>query len=179
MSISERVLKSIELGSDLLNAVDGLKYLPYQMLWGSNLQGYSRDSVQAVLSRVVKQGLVTKRIDQGKVYLALTELGANFLKKKQSRVTLNLETSSKKWDGVYRFVFFDIPERDRSTRDSLRNALKAIEAVCWQKSVWITTENITQEINRFIDENALSDYCSVLEAKEIYNSKIKKLLEPS
>lgn len=179
MSISERLLKSIDLGTEILNNIDGLKYLPYRMIWGSNLQGYKRDSVQAVLSRVVKQGLVKKQINQGKVYLALTDLGDSFLSKQENRIKLTLETKEEKWDGLYRFILFDIPERDRVIRDALRNALKALGAVCWQKSVWVTKENITLQLNEFIDQKGLEDYCSVLEVKEIYNLKLKKLLEKS
>ena len=156
---------------------DGLKYLPYRMIWGNNLQGYQRDSVQSVLSRLSKQGLVKKRIDRGQVYLALTNLGVEFLNKKKRKPGLSLEKSGKKWDGLYRFILFDIPERDRIVRDTLRNALKSLGAVCWQRSVWVTKENIIRELNKFFDDNGLTDYCSVLEVKELYNLKLKKLLE--
>jgi DNA-binding transcriptional regulator PaaX len=74
-------------------------------------------------------------------------------------------------------VFFDIPERDRLIRDTLRSALQSIGALPWQRSVWVTKANITSELNEFIEENSLSDFLSVLEVKEIYSPKLKRLLE--
>ncbi len=177
MSISKGILKSLENINELFVEIDGIKYLPYRMIWGNNLQGYKRRSVLSVLSRLNNKGLLKKRVKQDQVYLALTELGAKFLVKKQQQVSLSLSPKEKKWDGIYRFVCFDIPERDRIVRDTLRRSLKAAQAVCWQKSIWVTKSNITRELNEFFDQNNLADYCSVLEVKEIYNLKLKKLLE--
>lgn len=177
MSISERILKSLESSSALFVEIAGLKYLPYRMIWGNNLQGYKRDSVQSVLSRLNKRGFLEKRVDQGQVYLSLTELGSKFLIKKQHQVSLSLTPTEKKWDGLYRFVCFDIPESDRVVRDLLRRSLKAAQAVCWQRSIWVTKSNITRDLNEFFDQNGLADNCSVLEVKEIYSLKLKQLLE--
>ncbi len=125
---------------------------------------------------MVKAGLVKKVHHKEQVYLALTELGEGWLEKKSRRVSLKLSPKQQKWDGLYRFVLFDIPEKDRLLRDTLRKALQAAGAVCWQKSVWVTKENITRELGDFIDQNGLEDYCSVLEVKEIYSPKLIKML---
>ncbi len=177
MSLSEKIIKSLEISSDLLLEIDGLKYLPYRMMWGIDLQGYRRRSVQSILSRLVKDGLVKKRRNQVQVYLALTQLASNFTAKKKRQTRLSLTSSAKGWDGLYRVVIFDIPERDRFLRDALRMALKDIRAVQWQRSVWVTKEAVTGELNDFFGANNLEDYCSVLEVKDVYNLKMKKLLE--
>jgi len=42
-----------------------------------------------------------------------------------------------KWDGRWRFVLFDIPERMKSLRESFRKHLKDMGFFRFQKSVWI------------------------------------------
>ena len=90
---------------------------------------------------------------------------------------MNLVNVGDKWDGLYRFIFFDIPEDQRKVRRALRQALRGAKAVLWQRSVWVTKQNITQPFNSFIIENNLSDFVDIVEVKEIYNVKLKKLLD--
>lgn len=47
----------------------------------------------------------------------------------------------------------------------------------WQKSVWVTKENITGKLNKFIEANKLEDFLAVLEVREINNLKLKKRIE--
>jgi phenylacetic acid degradation operon negative regulatory protein len=178
MSIRRNLLSAIKGSEDYLEIINGVRYLPYRLLWGSNLQSYDKKAVQTVLSRAVKTGLVRKRIRKEQVYLALTKLGEELLKEiKVKSGGLDLKRSTGKWDGFYRIISFDIPEKDRIIRDHLRSQLQLIGAVGWQKSLWVTKENITGALNDFILENNLGDYLLVVEVKEIYNSKLKKLLE--
>lgn len=44
---------------------------------------------------------------------------------------------SRKWDGIWRMVLFDIPESKRSLRRTLRKILHCHHFGCFQKSVWI------------------------------------------
>lgn len=43
----------------------------------------------------------------------------------------------KKWDGKWRVLIFDIPEKRRQTRDKVRNTLRAIGFKRLQHSVWV------------------------------------------
>lgn len=51
-----------------------------------------------------------------------------------------------KWDHKWRLVMFDIPESQRSKRDKLRRALSAIGMGILQASVWISPNDIRQDI---------------------------------
>lgn len=173
------ILETLNASSEMFEDIQGLKYLPYRLIWAGSLQGYRRNSVDVSLHRAIKQGLINKSIKKDQVYLALTDLGKSVLEQEGSRsgLGLSLDKTEGKWDGLYRFIFFDIPETDRVIRDLLRNQLKRVGAVNFQKSVWVTKENITRELNRFIQENDLADYISLVEVKEIYNPKLIRLLE--
>ncbi len=177
-SITNYILKTIDEAEDLLVTMGRLKYLPYKLLWGSNLQGYEKKSVQKALKRSETAGLIKRRLDShGEVYLAVSDSGKILLANKKDQPQLALVKKQKPWDSRYRLILFDIPEKDRLIRRLLRSQLRLIGAVAWQKSVWVTKENITRELNAFIQENKLDHYLAVVEVREIYNPKLKKLLD--
>jgi len=43
----------------------------------------------------------------------------------------------KKWDGLWRLIIFDIPEKEKSMREIFRNHLKLLKFYNLQKSVWV------------------------------------------
>ena len=56
-----------------------------------------------------------------------------YLKTKEHLV----RSKSKRWDGQWRVVTFDIPEKRRSTRDRLRGYMQAYGFKKLQSSVWV------------------------------------------
>lgn len=46
-------------------------------------------------------------------------------------------TRQEKWDGVWRVIAYDFPEKERSARDALRYVLGKSHFLQIQKSVWI------------------------------------------
>jgi len=176
MSIKRKLLETLDLSNELFEELNGIKYLPYDLLWGRGFQGYKRSSVRVNLHRAIDQGLVRKRLRKEKAYLALTELGRRLLEQGKDS-PLILSKPSEKWDGLYRIIFFDIPEKKRLVRDSLRQKLREAGGAFWQKSVWVTKANITKDLNNFIQENAMEDFIGIVEVREIYNPKLKMLLE--
>ena len=51
---------------------------------------------------------------------------------------------SRKWDGRWRTVLFDVPESDRRSRELLRIALRGLHFGCLQKSVWISPHRLAE-----------------------------------
>lgn len=58
----------------------------------------------------------------------------------------NIKNKKEKWDGKWRMVAFDIPEKDKGGRNALRQKLKKIGFCELQKSVLITPFNCKEEI---------------------------------
>lgn len=52
----------------------------------------------------------------------------------------------KKWDGLWRIVIFDIPEKERHLRDIFRQHLKLLRFYQLQKSVWVHAYPCMDEI---------------------------------
>lgn len=79
------------------------------------------------------------------------------------------KTGEARWDGGWRIIFFDIPEKDRKYRDYLRKVLKLVGFKEFQRSIWaypypvpgflkdlISESNIKPHI-KFITTNSISD----------------------
>lgn len=94
-----------------------------------------RYQANTALRRLVTQGLITFEERGGKRYARITEAGEQLLALESMK-----ESSSqkpKRWDGRWRVVLFDIPERRRGVRNQLRKFMQEFGFVRLQDSVWI------------------------------------------
>ena len=90
-----------------------------------------REYINNSCRRLVKYGLLEQRgynvsvTSEGQIILRRLKL-ADFKIKRP-----------KRWDGKWRVLIFDIPEKTRFLRDQVRATLISIGFVCLQKSVWV------------------------------------------
>ncbi|MFA6190057.1 MAG: hypothetical protein WC711_00890 [Candidatus Staskawiczbacteria bacterium] len=103
-----------------------------------------------------KVGLIDKDTKgNGSIFLSLTKKG----KLKALNFQLNnIKNKKEKWDGKWRMVAFDIPEKYKGGRDALRHRLKIIGFCELQKSVFITPYNCMKEINFLVNYFKLDKY---------------------
>ena len=85
---------------------------------------------------LVKKGLVKMDRNQGQTTVSLTAKGERLLER--SRIKNQVAIDSKKWDGKWRVVIFDIKEYRRGERDWLRVELSEFGFIRLQNSVWVT-----------------------------------------
>lgn len=174
--VKKTLSEILEKTGQVYETINGVKYLPYKLMWGSGFTDHQLASKRVDLHRAIRRGLLDKKVVNKKVYLTVTKLGQELLEKtNQSEELTILETPVKeKWDGLYRIVFFDIPESRRFARDSLRQALRAVGAVCWQRSVWVTKSNITSKINELIKAKGLQEHLAIVETSRLFNENLEK-----
>ncbi|MDP2930571.1 MAG: PaaX family transcriptional regulator C-terminal domain-containing protein, partial [bacterium] len=65
---------------------------------------------------------------------------------------------TKKWDGNWYLVSFDIPEKLRGTRNILRAVLRRLGFGRVQKSVWISPFNLLGDIEKTVDDLDIASY---------------------
>lgn len=111
------------------NAIQLLDHLPHEKY---NLRYRAKTAAGRL---VAKKYVVWVERDDGKKYLRLTPEGRRALAFEQAKVTL--KNQKKKWDGRWRMVVFDIPERRRAVRFRLRKVMGEIGFVRLQDSVWV------------------------------------------
>lgn len=105
-----------------------------------------------VIEALAEMGYVEKRGE----YLSITDKGLEASGETARKIRTLLET--EKWDGKWRIVTFDIPERYASLRDKLRSILKRAGFEKLQHSVWIFPHNCQQLVDLIKNESALRRY---------------------
>ena len=88
---------------------------------------------KTVLGRLERQGLVYCEERGGKRYVRITQAGRHLLLLSGG----NPAPRPKRWDARWRVVLFDIPERRRGVRDSLRRFMADYGFVRLQDSAWV------------------------------------------
>lgn len=78
----------------------------------------------------------------------------------------------KRWDGQWRLVLFDIPEKYKRARQALQGKLKTIGFYPLQKSVWVHPFPCEAEIVFLKDVFNIHPFVELVIAKEIKNGKV-------
>lgn len=103
----------------------------------------------------------------GSVTITLTDHG------KQRALTYKLDELSvskpERWDGKWRLVLFDIPERFKKTRDTLRGRLKQLGFFEFQRSVFVYPFECRNEIDFVIEFYQLRPWVRYVIADAIDN----------
>ena len=85
--------------------------------------------------RLKRKGLVEFKNEHGKKRLRLTLRGERVVGSIWNE-TYQLQ-KPRKWDGKWRLVIFDIPEKKRPTRDKIRHLVSRLGFLRLQDSVWV------------------------------------------
>ncbi|KKS16212.1 MAG: Repressor in ring oxydation complex/ phenylacetic acid degradation pathway related protein (PaaX) [Parcubacteria group bacterium GW2011_GWB1_41_6] len=108
----------------------------------------------------------------GSVTIILTEAG----RKKALRYKIDeLKISKQKWDGKWRIIVFDIPEKKKGSREVLREKLKDLDFYNIQKSVWISPFECKEIIDFIAEYFEIRHYVRYIEAGFISNEAELKL----
>ncbi len=142
---------------------------PTRMLFGldgGNFQVSKRaecEKIRQNLRRLRAQGIV-KKVG---INFMLTKEGKEIIKKIADKKKL----LSRKWDGKYRLVIFDIPEKKRNARNWLRAELYMLEYSQLQMSVFIGKHPLTENIIGDIKHHGLEKHVNYLLVKNVYDKK--------
>lgn len=80
------------------------------------------------------------------------------------------------WDGLYRIITYEIPEKKRALRDSLRREISGWGLGPWHRSFWLTPHPITQALEELIKRNDYQPYIQAFEGKPVVGD-LKILIE--
>ncbi|MBI2334733.1 hypothetical protein HYU96_02930 [Candidatus Daviesbacteria bacterium] len=119
-----------------------------------------KSALALALKRLRENGLV-ELIDDRELIVRLTDNG------RDKALWTKMRLNDEKWDGKWRLVIWDIPEKRRVARDLLRHKLKWLGFRKLQKSVWITKKNCTQVLRDFIKKMGIRDWVVVIESDNV------------
>lgn len=115
-----------------------------------------------------------KENENGEIMMILSEEGK---KKILVRAIDNLKfKKQEKWDGLWRIIIFDIPEKFKKARNALTQKLKSAGAYPLQKSVFVYPYDCKDDVDFIIEFFNLRKYVRFILAKEIDNElHLKKI----
>lgn len=158
-SLGKNILLAIEKSVTGYLTLEDFVYNPHKFLYGYP-RDYSRSRLVQAIKRLREKGFI-EFINEEKLILKLTDEGFNF------QIKEKIKTSDDKWDGKWRLVVFDIPEKRRTARDLLRIRLKEWGFRQLQKSIWICKKDCTQVIRKFIADLGIGEWVIVIESDNI------------
>src|SRR3989344_6121250 len=117
------------------------------------------------MKKLYKSKIVTYKENKDKtITLVLTENG------KEKILIYDLDSiklqQQDKWDGLWRIVIFDVPERFKKGRNALSSKLKQLGLHPLQKSVFIYPYECKDEIDFIVEFFKLKPYVRFILAKE-------------
>ncbi|MCX6702509.1 MAG: hypothetical protein NTW60_01405, partial [Candidatus Wolfebacteria bacterium] len=112
------------------------------------LKKLNEPSARTILWRLQKKGLVKKHEQN----YELTVLGLNILGSLKESKSLK-----EVWDGKWRIVMFDIPEKKRSARSWIRWELLSLEYKPLQRSVFVGKKPLAEDFYEEILNRHLND----------------------
>ena len=138
----------------------------------------SRETDKIALSKKIydlkRDGYVETEDIDGEKFFWLTGKGV----KRVMRYSVDdlLIPKPEKWDGKFRVVIFDIPEKFRYSRDILRIKLYNLQFLQIQKSTYIHPYPCDDEVSTLTKQLLLSDYVTIM-TSEIKHGREKILNE--
>lgn len=157
-SLTNLLLLALEKTVDGYIRVEDFAYHNYRYLYG--IPDLRKSDLSQGLKRLRERGLI-EFISDEKLAYRLTDKG------KDKALWEKMKYDDEKWDGRWRLVIWDIPEKRRVARDLLRFKLKQLGFTKWQKSVWASKINCTKLLRNFIKQVGIDDWVMVVESDNV------------
>lgn len=155
-SMTEKVLMVIDA---IIKENLSIMY-PYKGV-GRSFRKY-RGSIAKVIWELQRNGYLEEIEIEGERQLKMTPKG---------RLKLLKKKILKQWDGSWRIIAFDIEEKRKKTRDLFRSKLAELNCQPIQKSVWITPNDISVELQELLDILKLEENVDYFIAKALTNEE--------
>ncbi|HLW47475.1 MAG TPA: PaaX family transcriptional regulator C-terminal domain-containing protein [bacterium] len=136
--------------------------------------GFSPRAVRAALSRMTRQGWLSRRRSGRRAFYALTPAGALRLEQGVRRV---YRTEAEPWDGRWRLFAYVIPEQRRAARDRLRRELAWLGLGPLSRGTWVTTRDLAPVLRELTTARPLDGAVAVFDARNLGPADDRALVE--
>jgi len=122
-------------------------------------EGVNKTRLNQIVGRLQKQKVIGQD-------LRLTPRGQHKLIQVKIK---SLKIEPTEWDGLWRLVAFDIPEKHKVARETLRDLLKRLGFIKLQSSLWLSPFDARDPIEFARNFYQIKPYVLYLETDEIEN----------
>ena len=171
-SIARCVLAVLGVAGVLTIAAVAPNSVQMLKMFGLKDKRYKTRSVYSSLKRMQSRRLIEITENDGQTTIRITENGRKRL------LNYNFETMTvpapKKWDGKWRIVGFDIPEKKKQAREALRNKMRELGFMVLQKSLFVLPYDCKKEIEFIGEFFGVNKHIVYAEASFISNQEYYK-----
>lgn len=133
-------------------------------LWWSTYPEQNKQNLYSTIFQMKQSGYIKEVEEKGeKRYIATLKGKAKVLR---------FLKRDKKWDGKWRIVVFDVPEKKRRIRNYFRARLFELGFRMLQESVWICPYNIADTVEELIELCHAKLYIHYLLVEELDNNDV-------
>ena len=164
LKLYERILLILALAADAASDIylTGV-LMPKRAYWeGWRPKGfYKKRSIYQAYQYLLKTGAIDKIIRDNKPYIRFTSK-TNLALKRDFSI---LQMQKQKWDRQWRLVIFDIEEKEKAARETLRKKLIELGFASLQRSIYISPYNFNNDVYEYLRNQGLLGSVLVLTAK--------------
>ncbi len=168
-SLGKKVLLSLLTGATLSICYTPRQYWRTIKIAGKEWKKINKIELQYELRKLYQSKLVERKENSdGSTTMVLTDKG------RLRAITFNFQNmkiDKRDWDGQWRLVIFDIPEKIKWGRNALRRKIKELGFYELQKSVFVFPYDCKDEIDFIIEFFGIRKYVRFGILKEIDNEK--------
>lgn len=157
---TKEVLKVIAAGGLIVGT--GVLGPSLPMIIGGAVKAWkeiNRSDLGRIIKRLEKQEMISIKEGDDKVSIEITEKGKRRLLEYDFE---NIKLKSKKRDGKWRIIIFDIPEDKKRNRDAFRRKLLQLDCIRLQDSVFVSAYPCKDEIDFLSNYLEISDFVTLL-----------------
>jgi len=168
VNIKEKILIMLLGGLALGLTQSPKKYFEILGEMSNELKGVNKFNIKRSVKNLYRSGLLKEvKNKDGTISMILSDKG------KRAAEIYSIDdlkiNRPKEWDGNWRVVIFDVPERIKQVREALRMHLRNLGFYELQKSVFVCPYPCADEINQIINFYDASEYVRVLMTHSIDN----------
>ncbi len=152
------MLLALEKSVDGYILIEDFAYNP--SLYAQGMREVKKSTLAKALKRLREKGFVELLTGQ-ELALRLTDQG------KSQALRIKMRQDDEVWDGKWRLVIWDIPEKRRKARDLFRHQLKLLGFTMIQKSVWASKKDCRVVLKDYINQVGIGEWVTVMESKTI------------
>jgi len=124
---------------------------------------------RGTLSGLIKEGLIEKNKESSseEISYKLTEKGFSELRFQFPFFRFLKET----WDGKWRVISYEIPEKKREMRDRLRREMQGWGLGPWHRSFWLTPHPVLDHLRDLVSQQEEEQYIQAFQADHTFGDK--------
>ena len=165
--VTNLILLALEKAVDGYVRFEDFTYHHYRYMYGCT--ELKKASLSKALQRLREEGSI-ELVDDEKLIYRLTDRG------REKAVLAELQSLGGQWDGKWRVLIFDIPEkRKKAAREALRSKLIDLNFFQLQKSVWIHPYPCENEIQLTAEIFGVTRFINIIIANKILNDVKAKI----